>query len=276
MKKMMIFFFLICTNVFGQVSPFKCSIEVIYKMTYQPDSTNDLSRSSEYMGLFVGDSCSLFQSINSYYTDSAMYAENTKGNAIGPSVSFYNDNPTKFRYHVLKTQEGIHTYDRFSSVVALLYKYSEERYIFQWNVLNDTTTIATLHCQKAETVFGNRKWYAWFAPDIPVSDGPYKFSGLPGLIVKISDSQNYWNFDLISISNVDRVIRPYYYKSPLRLKNKEEFFHLKEKYQKNPLEMDEASGRISIMSGREAYSKRAQEKAKADNNWIEIYHYRNR
>ncbi|MFY1045776.1 GLPGLI family protein [Chryseobacterium sp. GP-SGM7] len=35
---------------------------------------------------------------------------------------------------------------------------------------------------------------AWFTNEIPISEGPYKFSGLPGLIVKIEDTkkQHIW------------------------------------------------------------------------------------
>ena len=39
----------------------------------------------------------------------------------------------------------------------------------------------------ATTEFGGRKWTAWFSTDLPFQDGPYKFYGLPGLIVKIED-----------------------------------------------------------------------------------------
>jgi GLPGLI family protein len=50
--------------------------------------------------------------------------------------------------------------------------------------------IGNWEAQKATTEFGGRKWTAWFCEEIPLSDGPYKFKGLPGLIVKISDADN--------------------------------------------------------------------------------------
>ncbi|KMQ69723.1 hypothetical protein ACM39_01340 [Chryseobacterium sp. FH2] len=63
---------------------------------------------------------------------------------------------------------------------------------FNWNILGDKQKIGEYAAQKATTEFGGRKWTAWFSTDIPFQDGPYKFSGLPGLIVKIEDEgKNY-------------------------------------------------------------------------------------
>ncbi|MDQ1098266.1 MULTISPECIES: GLPGLI family protein [Chryseobacterium] len=58
---------------------------------------------------------------------------------------------------------------------------------FNWKILNEKEKIGAYNAQKATTEFGGRKWTAWFSTDLPFQDGPYKFSGLPGLIVKIED-----------------------------------------------------------------------------------------
>lgn len=76
-----------------------------------------------------------------------------------------------------------------------MYSYEEDRRI-NWKVLPETSQIEEYKVQKAETDFGGRKWYAWFTTDVPVMDGPYKFSGLPGLIVKLEDTDGHYTFDL--------------------------------------------------------------------------------
>jgi len=43
---------------------------------------------------------------------------------------------------------------------------------------------------------------AWFTREIPIAEGPYKFYGLPGLIIKISDSRDYYSFELTKINNL--------------------------------------------------------------------------
>lgn len=39
-------------------------------------------------------------------------------------------------------------------------------------------------CQKAEGQFRGRTYEVWFAPDLPISSGPFKLGGLPGLILE--------------------------------------------------------------------------------------------
>ena len=69
------------------------------------------------------------------------------------------------------------------------YKVLEDR-VLDWKILPEKEKIGNWEAQKATTEFGGRKWTAWFCEEIPLSDGPYKFKGLPGLIVKISDADN--------------------------------------------------------------------------------------
>jgi len=68
-----------------------------------------------------------------------------------------------------------------------------------WNILAETSTIAGLNCQKATVNYGGRNWTAYFTPDVAISEGPYYFHGLPGLIIQIQDAENHFNFTATSI-----------------------------------------------------------------------------
>lgn len=68
-----------------------------------------------------------------------------------------------------------------------------------WKILSDTATFFNLKTQKAICDFGGRSWIAWFSSEIPISDGPYKFSGLPGLIIKLESIDNEYSFMLAGI-----------------------------------------------------------------------------
>ncbi|MEG0761099.1 GLPGLI family protein [Chryseobacterium sp.] len=65
-----------------------------------------------------------------------------------------------------------------------------------WKLLNDTKVDGQYKLQKATTTFGGRNWIAWFSKDVNLSEGPYKFRGLPGLIFEIEDDKKNFIFKL--------------------------------------------------------------------------------
>ena len=74
----------------------------------------------------------------------------------------------------------------------------DELSAFIWKILPDTLTVCGHLCQKAETNYGGRLWDVWFCPGIPITSGPWKFNGLPGLILAARDSQGIHSFTAIS------------------------------------------------------------------------------
>lgn len=69
----------------------------------------------------------------------------------------------------------------------------------QWKIIESTDTILGYPCQKATNSYGGRNYTAWFTLDIPMSDGPWKLYGLPGLILKAEDSSHIFRFEAIGI-----------------------------------------------------------------------------
>lgn len=67
---------------------------------------------------------------------------------------------------------------------------------FDWKISSEQEKIGSYNTQKATTSFGGREWTAWFTTDIPFQEGPYKFHGLPGLIVKIEDESKDYSWEL--------------------------------------------------------------------------------
>jgi GLPGLI family protein len=72
----------------------------------------------------------------------------------------------------------------------------EEADKMSWTILPQKEKIGEYPTQKATTEYGGRKWTAWFTTEIPFPDGPYKFAGLPGLIVKVEDDQQNYSWTL--------------------------------------------------------------------------------
>ena len=78
-------------------------------------------------------------------------------------------------------------------------KYTEAVPKQEWKLTNETQTIIGYKCQKATCRFRGRDFIAWFAPAVPVKRGPWKFGGLPGLILKVQDKDGLYTFEAIGI-----------------------------------------------------------------------------
>lgn len=76
----------------------------------------------------------------------------------------------------------------------------------QWQFMEEEEIeILGYLCQKAVCRFQGRNYTAWFTLDIPINDGPYKFYGLPGLILKIEDSEKLFQFTAIGLEQLTNV-----------------------------------------------------------------------
>jgi GLPGLI family protein len=80
------------------------------------------------------------------------------------------------------------------------YQYTERAEPFKWTMVPGTDTIMGYPCNKAETTFRGRKWIAYYTFDISYSSGPWKFSGLPGLILKVTDEKELFKWEAVGIS----------------------------------------------------------------------------
>ena len=72
----------------------------------------------------------------------------------------------------------------------------------QWTMTDSTREVLGYMCQQAMTDFRGRRWTAWFATDIPVSDGPWKLGGLPGLILEAYDEGHQYTFIAVGLERV--------------------------------------------------------------------------
>ena len=77
--------------------------------------------------------------------------------------------------------------------------YTESVPVQDWQIEEETREIAGYLCQKAVCDFRGRSYTAWFTVDIPISQGPWKFSGLPGLILKVYDDRQEYVFECVGI-----------------------------------------------------------------------------
>ena len=73
----------------------------------------------------------------------------------------------------------------YSTVVGTHYLITEDVVIPEWTMYEDSTiTVLGMECKKATTNFRGRYWEVWYAEELPISQGPWKLCGLPGMILK--------------------------------------------------------------------------------------------
>lgn len=73
-----------------------------------------------------------------------------------------------------------------------------------WEIIPDSSTsIIGYKCQLAKASFKGRTWFAWYAEDIPVSEGPWKLCGLPGLVLRAYDQRKQYIFDAIGMATLN-------------------------------------------------------------------------
>lgn len=81
------------------------------------------------------------------------------------------------------------------------YRYTEPWPSMQWTLGNEKQSICGYQCQKATCHWRGRDYVAWFTSSIPLKSGPWKFGGLPGLIMKIYDTKRLYTWEAVSVEN---------------------------------------------------------------------------
>lgn len=69
----------------------------------------------------------------------------------------------------------------------------------EWLITDENKIINNFSCNKAIANFRGRQWVAWFTTEIPLSFGPWKLHGLPGLIIEAYDATNRYTWRAVKI-----------------------------------------------------------------------------
>jgi GLPGLI family protein len=171
----------------GTVMFFSQSNRFIYDVKYKKDSTSkDITRENYYLDI-TKDDLAYYNRLN-YINDSifSVTGQYTSGRLTSFLIKKNNNN-------IFQNYEYIGD--------ATFYKLSEEAKQ-QWTITDSIKVSNNFRLQKASTQFGGRNWIAWFTKDIPMPYGPYKFNGLPGLIMELYDTQKNYYFNVIKSEKI--------------------------------------------------------------------------
>lgn len=175
---------LILTILFAQAQ----TNRFFYDYKFVSDINDKADVKTEMMVLDIDSKGSSYYSHATFVADSTQKADIERQIQMNPgSINIKKtEKPGQITFKVTKDYPDFKTY-LFRKISSDQYKIAEDSKP-EWKISNEKQKIGEYNTQKATTSFGGREWTAWFTQEIPFQDGPYKFYGLPGLIVKIEDA----------------------------------------------------------------------------------------
>lgn len=288
MKKFSILFLFFSLMVSAQNN------RIVYEYKFRPDSTKTDSIKTEWMYLDITKKGSKYYSKTAFESDSIVYESIKKQLASGTgNISVNRQRGGEgVKYEVEKTYPE-YKITLVSAIGNDYYKVSEDRKV-NWKIQPDKKQIGEFGAQKATTDFAGRSWVAWFTTDVPVQDGPYKFSGLPGLIVEISDETGSHKMELKGIKKIAETKGeelntqgkdiPFTKKKPIEV-NRQQYAKQLKQYENDPVQgmreiLNRPNSKVMInVNGREISNpkdvlreleKNAREEMAGNNNKIEL------
>lgn len=175
MKIFSFIFAMLCCSLEAQTHRF------IYDVVYRPDSTSAEVRKTNYhLDINPGET---YYYERSYFVSDSIEKLSGRRTFSGKMSDLLSKNRKNSEYTLYSMQN----FD--------LYKL-KDRPAISWQISEESKTSSSLKMQKATATFGGRKWIAWFSRDFPFQEGPYKFHGLPGMIIELYDDGGNFRFTL--------------------------------------------------------------------------------
>jgi GLPGLI family protein len=169
--------------------PDTAQVLVHYKFTHVRDTTNRDHPFTENMALYVGKNSSAYRSYDNVLEQVEFKKQVQAAMASSPdgNISVHrNRRGSGGEYYEFPNEKKL---ARKEPLVMDTYLIEDAMPAIDWKISSDTATFGGLHCQKATTHFKGRDYTAWFCPDMPLHVGPWKFNGLPGVIVQAYDAK---------------------------------------------------------------------------------------
>ncbi len=160
-------------------------MECIYEHLVR-DPVLDKTRLKDYI-LEIGKNASRYGIYGTYQRDSIVAADYSDGITVGDYMLLSQKYDGRLN-EILRYKDTNKLAD-YESIFGDSYVYEEPIPDMNWTLVNEKDEICGHECQKATCSFRGRDWTAWYCPDIEIDGGPWKFGGLPGLILKVEDSE---------------------------------------------------------------------------------------
>jgi GLPGLI family protein len=230
MKKILILVSIVLYSVlFSQNETDKSNIKVRYFMVMATDSTllkNEDEASVFSYSLLCNTKKSIYadESAKAFYD----YLHNNAGNyGILPISSYPRSKSSVYK-------DG----DKITATLPIgrkdLYRFEEPA--LKWELIKDKQkTILSYPCNLAKATSDTGKvYYAWYTPSIPISEGPFRFKGLNGLVLEVYNEEKTILITSVKIAKVSELIEPIKYVTIYDIKDKSQFLKKRKEFMENP------------------------------------------
>lgn len=126
------------------------------------------------------------------------------------------------------------------------YYYEEDLLQIKWTITPEKKLILKYHCQKATCSYMGRNYEAWFTTEIPMIHGPYKFRGLPGLILRLNDTKNHYVFEATGFEKLQSPVNIIYDVTGFQKISKKDFLKIQYSFITDPLNFISQSLGVTI------------------------------
>ncbi len=179
---------------------------VHYKFTHLRDTTKPTEPYKENMMLLIGKSATAYKSYDSRLADENVkkQIQEQMANGSGRIMIKRTNGGSNTEYYLFPDEKKLVRKEKLINS----YLIDEPYPVIKWKISSDTMSFGALHCQKATTHFKGRDYTAWFCPDLPMQGGPWKLSGLPGLILEAYDTKRQVEFKFDGIEDLSKLAKP--------------------------------------------------------------------
>ncbi|MDX9697263.1 MAG: GLPGLI family protein [Bacteroidales bacterium] len=232
-NSLLVIIFFLPNNIYSQ-SKLTSEILVEYDMILD---LNNLTHYNAYL---------YFNSSNAYFEYKPVESYN--------SLEEVQDNDNEASLNLIDSTTVQLTIDKINNKVLEKRKpvFSKKMYVveedipkIQWTLAEETKKINEFSCKKALTTFRGRKYEVWYCPELPFNYGPWKLSGLPGLILEANDDKNQVVF------NVKKIVTPYHIEMPNILKENTKTITIAEYSKIQKKEIENFESRFKSRSNRD-------------------------
>ena len=185
MRLLTLFFFLLVNMISYAQESSIAKIRYIFK--HVNDTTVPDKFLRDQVATFLGTHSTYYTSVSNEEISAQMKEQMNRPDFDGTLVLNKNSTPTVSSYLIDYNKKQLEHIHRIASDKFIM---KEEFPELDWNILDETKEIGGYTCQKASTTFKGRTYEAWFTTEIPMSFGPWKLQGLPGLILAASDTKH--------------------------------------------------------------------------------------